>query len=118
MRMSVTKVTVITALTLALLAPMASATRMRDALERYELSTLRIFLIAKPRADGARFAYIEDAEHYLHRVEAGDYIGKSAGKITKISATEIVVVEIVKVGGEYQEKPVALKCDARCRAAS
>jgi Tfp pilus assembly protein PilP len=90
---------------------------MRDALERYELSTLRVFLISPPRQDGSRFAYIEDPGHYLHRVEAGDYIGKADGKITEIRETELLVLEIVKVGTEYQEKPVVIKCDARCRAA-
>jgi len=101
-------------LVLVQLAPIAIANRMRDALERYELSTLRIFLISEPRADGTRYALIQDAEYYLHRVEAGDYIGKSDGKITSISSAEIKIVEIVKVGNEYLEKATALECDARC----
>ena len=47
----------------------------------------------------------------LYRVEEGDYLGKSDGRISKIKSTEIIVVKVVKDDDSYRESPVVLKCD-------
>lgn len=93
----------------------ASATRTRGALERYELSTLRIFSISAADASGRRSALIEDAEHFVHLVQPGSYLGTRDGKISEIRASEIVVIEIVPEGASYKESTVVLVCDASCR---
>ena len=92
------------------------ATRPKGALERFDRKSLVIVYISEPRQDGSRFAFIQDPDFYSHRVEAGDYLGKDAGKIVKIGPREIVVVEIVKVGAEYQERSVAITCTRGCAA--
>jgi len=102
-------------LALCLFASVSWANRVRGGLERFELATLKVFAISKPRADGSRVAFIEDAEHYVYRVEAGDYLGKRDGRISRIKNTEIVVVEVVKDGDSYRESTVVLKCDEWCQ---
>ena len=71
----------------AAVTPAAWATRQREALERYELSTLRVWRISKPGADGRRIACIQDAEHFAHLVQLGSYLGKHDGKIVQMSDT-------------------------------
>lgn len=97
-------------------ANLAWATRPKGALERFDRKSLVIVYISESRQDGSRFAFIQDPDFYSHRVEAGDYLGKDAGKIVKIGPREIVVVEIVKVGTGYQERSVTITCTSGCAA--
>lgn len=100
---------------IALFASVAHARRERGALERYDLKTLVVSFISAPRPDGSRYAYIRDPENYVHRVEAGDYLGKAAGKITEIRAREILFTELVKKNGKLVEQPSTLACGIPCR---
>ena len=90
---------------------LASANRIRSALERYERSQLKVAMISEPRLDGSRWAYIEDPGGYWHRVDAGDYIGRRDGKIQEIRAKDIVISEIYKKGNDYVEETVTMRCE-------
>ncbi len=52
----------------------------------------------------------------LHRVKVGDYIGQNAGKISKITESEITLREIVQdAGGEMVERTSTLQLQEKAR---
>ena len=57
----------------------------------------------------ASFGLVQDAQGLVHRVTVGNHLGQNFGRITKITDSEIQLVEIVPDGlGGYLERPAAI----------
>jgi len=55
------------------------------------------------------WALVRAPEGIIHKVRAGDYIGKNDGQILEITDTELAVVEIVSDGdGGYIKRDASL----------
>ena len=70
--------------------------RAKEYLERYELDTLA--MVGTFAKDEAYWALVRDPEGVIHRVPAGDYIGKNHGQVVAISSTEIELSELISDG--------------------
>lgn len=82
-------------------------TRNREYLENFPLDSLR--MVGTLDTGGRSYALIQDADGLIHRVEPGNYMGQSDGRITDVSASAIKLVEIVSDGlGSYMERPAAV----------
>lgn len=80
--------------------------RLKEALEAYELSELR--LVGTLEKEDI-WALIRAPEGIIHTVKAGDYLGKNDGQILTISDTELTLKEIVSDGsGAYIERDALL----------
>ncbi len=70
--------------------------RAKQYLERYELDTLAMVgTFAKAEH---YWALVRDPEGVIHRVPAGNYIGKNHGQVVGISGTEIELSELISDG--------------------
>jgi type IV pilus assembly protein PilP len=79
----------------------------RTPLQRYEIDEYRlvgiIWGIDRPRA------LVEDPDSVGHVMEIGTYIGKNWGKVTQITASEVVVTEEYQtIDGELVVNPIRL----------
>lgn len=87
----------------------AQATREREPLEAFDLNKLKV---VKVYLEGscAPSAGVRDPNGYLNRVFVGDYIGKHAGLVLRITIEGILVREVFEVrDGEWKEKEILLK---------
>lgn len=107
--------TLVLGIALMLSAPETLASRQKSSLERFETTKLQVYTIPAARSDGSRFAYILDPDGYVHHVEVGEYVGNSEGRVSRITESEVVLVELKKDGASYREVQAVLKCDAWCR---
>jgi type IV pilus assembly protein PilP len=81
--------------------------RNREFLEQFSLDTLK--MVGTLRLGGANYGLVQTKDNLVHRVVVGNYIGQADGKITDITASKIVLTEIVPDGlGGYIERPAAL----------
>ena len=81
--------------------------RNREFLEQFPLDTLK--MVGTLRLDGATYGLVQTKDGLVNRVLTGNYIGQNDGRITEITASKIVVREIVPDGtGGYIERPAAL----------
>jgi len=99
-------------LLLALLAPnYANATRNRQALEAFELWSLRledVYLSEQCKP----YASIRDPGGYLHRAFKGDYVGKNFGKVVELTERGIKLREVFETkDGEWVEKETWMPVD-------
>lgn len=70
--------------------------RSKEYLERYELDTLAMVgTFSKEESD---WALIRDPEGIIHRVPAGNYIGKNHGKVVGIEPSQVDVSELISDG--------------------
>ena len=79
----------------------------RTPLQRYEIDEYRlvgiIWGIDRPRA------LVEDPDNVGHVMEIGTYIGKNWGKVTQITASEVVVTEEYQtIDGELVVNPIRM----------
>jgi len=79
----------------------------RTPLQRYEIDEYRlvgiIWGIDRPRA------LVEDPDDVGHVMEIGTYIGKNWGKVTQITASEVVVTEEYQtIDGELVVNPIRM----------
>lgn len=83
------------------------ARRNREFLEGFSLDTLR--MVGTLRQQGRVYGLVKTKDGLIHRVLPGNYLGQADGKVTQISDSKIVLVEIVPDGlGGYMERPAAL----------
>jgi type IV pilus assembly protein PilP len=70
--------------------------RSKEYLERYELDTLA--MVGTFARDNSYWALVRDPEGVIHRVPAGDFIGKNHGQVVAISSTELQLSELISDG--------------------
>jgi type IV pilus assembly protein PilP len=83
--------------------------RHKEYLERYELDTLK--MVGTFSKAESYWALIRDPEGIIHRVPAGNYIGKNHGKVVKITDTQVDLSELISDGADgwlVREASIAL----------
>lgn len=82
-------------------------TRHREFLEQFPLDTLR--MVGTLNLGGKTFGLVETRDGLVNRVQPGNYIGQSDGRILSITPSKIFIREIVPDGsGGYVARPAAL----------
>lgn len=77
--------------------------RVPEFLESYPLDGLR--MVGTVNQDKQLWALIRIPDGAVHRVKAGNYMGKNHGKITQIEETRVTLQEIIENGfGGYKEQ--------------
>ncbi len=77
--------------------------RPREPLESYPLDSLRMVGVLELK--GTRWALIKTPDDTIHRVRVGNYMGQNHGRITRITETEVDLIEIVPDGlGGWMER--------------
>ena len=91
--------------TTSLLNP--DSTRPREALEVFPLDTLRMVGTLEQKED--LWGLIKDSQNVVHRVQVGNYMGQSEGRIISIDDSSISLIEIIPDGvGGYIERDAAI----------
>ena len=81
--------------------------RPREFLEQFPLDTLR--MVGTLETLGDSFGLIQTSDGLIYRVTLGHHMGQNYGRVTLISDSEIVLVEIISDGiGGYLERPAAI----------
>ncbi len=79
------------------------AERSREYLESFPLDTLG--MVGTLYIGEAMYGLVQTADGLIHRVVPGNYMGQNDGRITDISESEILLVEIISDGiGGYIER--------------
>ena len=95
-------------LTMLLISFNATATRMLNELERYDLSSLSYWHYNPSSCEVS--ASLVDSDGYVHRVIVGSSIGKNDGRVTKINKHRIEIIELYPDGdGGWVEKPTSIE---------
>lgn len=82
-------------------------TRNREPLEEFPLDGLR--MLGTINKGKAVYAMVKAPDNVVHRVTLGNHMGQNYGKITKISDTQIDLVEIIPDGfGGFMGRPANL----------
>lgn len=80
--------------------PVPSATpdldRQRSVLEQFAITELR--MIGTLAADGVRAALVRDPDGRVHRVHAGDYLGRDFGRVEEVAEQGLEIVESLADG--------------------
>jgi type IV pilus assembly protein PilP len=80
--------------------------RPKELLESFALTSLKMVGTLKKSEDSDLFALVSDDQGGIHRVRAGQYMGKNHGKVMAIDDSGISLVEIVPSGhGGWLERP-------------
>ena len=83
------------------------STRPRQPLEVFPLDTLGMVGILEQNEQ--LWGLIKDPQNIVHRVQVGNYMGQSEGRITEISESAIFLVEIIPDGiGGYIERDASI----------
>jgi len=83
------------------------STRPREPLEVFPLDTLSMVGILEQNTQ--LWGLIKDPQNVVHRVQVGQYMGQSEGRIIEINETAIYLVEIVPDGiGGYIERDASI----------
>ncbi len=81
--------------------------REREFLEHYSLDALR--MVGSVRSDGGMFGLILTPEGLVHRLTAGDYLGRNHGRVTIVTEREVWLVELVAdANGDFLQRPAAV----------
>lgn len=81
--------------------------RPKEPLEEFPLDSLR--MVGTITMQQRAFALIKAPDSVVHRVSVGDHLGQNYGKITGISETEVVLMEIIPDGlGGYIQRPASV----------
>ncbi|PCJ25931.1 MAG: pilus assembly protein PilP [SAR86 cluster bacterium] len=81
--------------------------RIPELLENQSLSELS--MVGMLQRDGVFEALVEDGFGEVHRVGAGDHMGRNYGQVKSISETQLNMIEIVPSGnGGWVERPQTL----------
>jgi len=89
--------------------PRPDFNRPKEYLERYELDTLSMVGTFSKGQD--YWALVRDPEGVIHRVPAGNYMGKNHGKVVGITATQVDLSELISDGADgwlVREASIAL----------
>lgn len=83
------------------------ASRPRQALEVFPLDALNMVGILEQ--NNQQWGLIKDPQNTVHRVQIGNYMGQSDGRITQINDSAIYLVEIIPDGiGGYIERDASI----------
>jgi type IV pilus assembly protein PilP len=83
------------------------SSRPRQPLEVFPLDTLSMVGILEQ--NDQLWGLIKDPQNIVHRVQVGNYMGQSEGRITEINESAIYLVEIVPDGiGGYIERDASI----------
>lgn len=83
------------------------STRPRQPLEVFPLDTLSMVGILEQNAQ--LWGLIKDPQNIVHRVQVGNYMGQSEGRVTEINESAIFLVEIIPDGiGGYIERDASI----------
>lgn len=83
------------------------STRPRQPLEVFPLDTLSMVGILEQNEQ--LWGLIKDPQNIVHRVQVGNYMGQSEGRITQIDESAVFLVEIVPDGiGGYIERDASI----------
>lgn len=81
--------------------------RPKEPLEEFPLDSLR--MVGTITMQKQAFALIKAPDAVVHRVSVGDHLGQNYGKITGISETEVVLMEIIPDGfGGWMQRPASV----------
>jgi type IV pilus assembly protein PilP len=84
-----------------------NASRPREFLEQFSLDTLQ--MVGTLQQQGKNYGLLQGKDGLVHRVQIGNYVGQSDGRVSSISNTRIAITELVPDGlGGYIERPAAL----------
>jgi type IV pilus assembly protein PilP len=87
-----------------------SAHMPRFALEKFDLSDLRVSMVVAVDRKEGYFAYIADPRGYIYHVEVGEIIGKHFGRVTSISKCRLDILETRRDGhGGWKEAHASLE---------
>lgn len=88
-------------------APRPDPERRREPLEEFPLDSLAMVgTIGK--GEGMQ-ALIQAPDKVVHRVSVGNYMGRDHGRITRISETEVELIELISDGaGSWRERRIAV----------
>lgn len=83
--------------------------RAKEFLEQFTFDSLR--MVGTLERGDTNWTLIKDPDGGVHRVTAGNYLGRSHGKIVDTTETFVAVVEIVSDGTEdgWVERPRTIK---------
>ena len=83
--------------------------RAKEFLEQFTFDSLR--MVGTLERGDTNWTLIRDPQGGVHRVKAGNYLGRSHGKIVETSETYVAVVEIVSDGSAdgWVERPRSIK---------
>ena len=70
--------------------------RPREYLERYELDTMS--MVGTFKKEKSYWVLIRDPEGVVHRVPAGNYMGKNHGHVVRITDTQVDLSELISDG--------------------
>ncbi|MEE9344299.1 MAG: pilus assembly protein PilP [Methylococcales bacterium] len=83
------------------------ASRPKEELEMFALDALR--MTGTLEQNNVIWALVKDSENKIHRVSAGNYLGKHDGRILRITEDKVELVEIVPDGpGAWREQQAFL----------
>lgn len=83
------------------------STRPRQPLEVFPLDTLSMVGILEQNDE--RWGLIKDPKNIVHRIQLGNYMGQSEGRVIEINESGISLVEIVPDGiGGYIERDASI----------
>ena len=86
---------------------MPDANRVPEFLEGFPLDSLRMVGTVYQGKD--LWALIRIPDGAVHRVRAGNYLGKNHGKVTKVEEMRVALQELVENGfGGYKEQENAI----------
>jgi type IV pilus assembly protein PilP len=81
--------------------------RAREELESYELDTLR--MVGTVNLNNALWGLVRASDGTIHRVRAGNYIGRNFGKIIRVREDQIELLEIIPDSpGAWRERKASL----------
>jgi type IV pilus assembly protein PilP len=81
--------------------------RNREELEQFELDSLR--MVGTIKGETENWGIIKDPAGVVHRVKAGNYMGRNIGKIVNIFEDKIELREIVQNNqGRWEERQAAV----------
>jgi len=81
--------------------------RPKEPLEEFPLDSLR--MVGTITMQQRAYALIKAPDAVVHRVSVGDHMGQNYGKITGISETEVVLMEIIPDGfGGFLQRPATV----------
>lgn len=81
--------------------------RPKEPLEEFPLDALR--MVGTITMQKRAFALIKAPDSVVHRVSVGDHLGQNYGKITGISETEVVLMEVIPDGfGGWMQRPATV----------
>lgn len=82
-------------------------TRPKQPLENFPLDTLSMVGILEQNEQ--QWGLIKDPQNTVHRVQIGNYMGKSEGRIIEINESAVFLVEIIPDGiGGYIERDASI----------